>query len=439
MKNIRDYQAALKTAWHEETAQSSLERWLLLCEQEGWNNTQQEVELLIKVFGASWYFTRFIYVNGSNIAALLKDDDVKEFTVSVFYDHITENMNHDSVEARLEKLRFLKNWLMLKILIANFSGKINQIKTEYALTSLAEAVLQHVASVFELSPGLSGSPVSILGMGRMAGHEMTFGSDLDLIFLYDGTGDAIDPTLERKIRLLLKNIPFQSSMGMLYDVDIRLRPHGNAGVLVASHKSFRAYHGGEREIWERQMMTRCRPVLNVNPEIEILMNQINRDIYVEYDRNLLKKEIVYMRKRVQKELGTPAGKYDVKRGRGGIMDIDFICHYLQLAYGHETPALQIPSTRGVLKAACEKKYLDEDMRDELLNSYDFLKTIEASIRLFDMKTVSTFPVESESNRALSRAMGFYGGDGEDFLNAYKNAIRRVRTIFKELLGNPDAQ
>ena len=437
MNEINAYKEALDSAWHKDTAQSSLERWLQLTEQEGWDSTPEEIEALVGVFGASWYFTRFIYVNGNDAADLVAEQDISGFTTEGIYEHIAANMPHESLEARLEKLRFLKNRFMLKILLAYLSGKSSQEKVECALTCLAEATLRYMARIFRLSPELAKSPVSILGMGRMAGYEMTFGSDLDLIFLYKGDGGAIDPKIEREIRALLRNIPLSSPMGVLYDVDMRLRPHGNAGVLVTSHKSFLKYHNEQRDIWERQMMTRCRPVLNISDEVNALMNELNRSIYAKYDKNNLKNEILYMRKRVQKELGSPAGKYEVKRGQGGIMDIDFICHYLQLAYGHDLPELQVPSTRRALRLLHKTGYIEEDTHAELLECYDFLKRIEMSLRLFDMKTVSAFPVEARSDIALSRAMGFYKGDGEDFITAFRNVTGKVRANFRKLVGDPD--
>lgn len=438
MERIEKYEEALGSAWHADTARSSLERWLHLCEQEGWGNTPQEIEALARIFGASWYFTRFIYVNGRDAADLVTDQDIGALTVAGLYDDIAANMPRASLEERLENLRYLKNRIMLKILLACLFGEYPLEKIEFALTCLAEATLACLATLFGLSPELTKSSVSILGMGRMAGYEMTFGSDLDLIFLFKGDGGAIDPKTERQIRLLLRNIPLQSPMGVLYDVDMRLRPHGNAGVLVTSHQSFLEYHGEQRDVWERQMMTRCRPVLNVSKDVRALMIELNRNVYAKYDINNLKTEILYMRKRVQKELGSPAGKYEVKRGRGGIMDIDFICHYLQLCHGHDVPELQVPATRKALRLLHKTGCLDEKVQTELLASYDFLKKIEMSLRLFDMKSVSAFPADAGSNIALARAMGFYDDDGEEFINAFKKVTDKVRENFRILLGDPDA-
>jgi glutamate-ammonia-ligase adenylyltransferase len=424
---------AIEQAWNRDVAKKSMERWLELCEKEGWKHTPQNLPLLTRIFGASWYFTRFIFVNGSDIADLIDQEPSDDLTALDCTAMLEEALEYGELEACLERLRILKNRVMLQILIAYLRQVFDQARTEYSLTCLAEATLDITARLFRLARENSSNDVTILGMGRMAGYEMTFGSDLDIIFLYDGSGNDMDPRTEKQIRSLLRHIAVQTPAGMLYDVDMRLRPHGNAGVLVTSYKSFLEYHSRERDIWERQMMTRCRPILDVNDDARKLMDRVKRQIYARYDEDHLRSEIVTMRKRVQKELGSPSGKFEIKRGRGGIMDIDFITHYYQLAYGHDQDKLQTCSTRTVLQLASILGFLDSVGSDELLVTYDFLKRVEMSLRLFDMKSISAFPSEPEANTNLARAMGFEDGEEEQFLNHYKSVTNSVRNSFNRIL------
>src|SRR3972149_138053 len=113
---------------------------------------------------------------------------------------------------------------------------------------------------------------------------------------------------------------------------MRLRPHGNAGTLISPLNTFIEYHKAGREVWERQMMTRCRAVAGDPHLAESLLEKLIPCVYSRQDGSL-RSEVIRMRKLVQHELGSPAGKYDIKRGEGGIMDIDFISHYLQLRHG----------------------------------------------------------------------------------------------------------
>ncbi len=428
-----DINSALDKAWNRDVAASSIERWLGLCESEGWGRVPDNMELLVRLFGASWYFTRFLFVNGREIAELVDREPPADLSTEKLLGQFGEALTLDSLEAQLERLRILKNTVMLQILLGNLRGQFDQAQTEEFLTHLAEATVRIIAQVFHLTPEQSDAPVTILGMGRMAGHEMTFGSDLDLIFLYAGDSDNVDAETERRIRLLLRHIAMQTPTGSLYDVDMRLRPHGNAGVLVTTFRSFLDYHSGERDVWERQMMTRCRPVCAVDDRVRALMADVERHVFAGLDGDLLRNEIAVMRARVERELGRPAGKYEVKRGHGGLMDIDFITHFFQLGHGHEREALRTASTRSVLRLVDEYGMLDSESCRQLLQAYDFLKQVEMSLRLFDMKPVSTFYYDPEANTTLARAMGFGDEGPEAFIDHYRTVTDGVRDIFNSVM------
>ena len=432
MKLPGEVGSALPLAWHGEVARNSMERWLTLCRREGWTDTPRDLSLLTRVFGASWYFTRFMFVDGREAAVIIDADPPSGVSTRSYLDVLLQALECPGREEALERLRLYKNRLMLQILAASLRGALDQEGVEYALSCLAEATLAAVARLHELAGEHDGHPVTVLGMGRMAGYEMTFGSDLDIIFLYHGSGSDLDPEVERRIRLLLRNIALPTSLGVLYEVDMRLRPHGNAGVLVTSVGTFLDYHGGDRAVWERQMMTRCRPVLDPGGAGQTLLDEVHSRIYTGYDAAHLREEIAAMRKRVQKELGSPGGKFEIKRGRGGIMDIDFISHYLQLAHGYDQEDLRSASTRRVLRQAARLGLLDNGDAETLLAAYDFLKQLEMSLRLFDMKSVSAFPSDPHANAALAIAMG-HAGDEEGFVRQYRAVTAGVREIFNRIL------
>jgi len=433
MKLPGEITAALDRAWNREVAANSVERWLALCEREDWDETPRDLSLLIRIFGASWYFTRFIFVNGRAAAALIDREPPVEVSTQFYSEALGGALEGEEPEQQLDSLRQLKNRCMLQILIAVLEGRFDQEQCEYALTCLAEATLGLMLGILHLDCPDAGGPLTILGMGRMAGREMTFGSDLDLIFLYGGEGGDIDPRTERGIRQLLRHIALQTPQGMLYDVDMRLRPHGNAGVLVTSFASFLEYHSRERDVWERQMMTRCRSILDGSAEITDLMKKVVRQIYAGYEEEHLRGEIVGMRQRVQKELGSPAGKFEIKRGRGGIMDIDFITHFLQLAHGHDREELRTASTREVLRRAAALGLIDSGTASALLEAYDFLKRVEMSLRLFDMKPISAFSSQPEANTALAKAQGYAEGEEQRFMEHYQAVTNSVREHFNAIL------
>jgi glutamate-ammonia-ligase adenylyltransferase len=435
---------ALNCAWHADSAQASLERWLQVCAQEGWGRIPEDLPLLARVFGASWYFTRFLFYRGAQAAGLFARTGRQNFARERLADRVQAARHEKDDEGALDRLRLRKNEIMLQVLIAELRGDLDQQVVEEILTDLAEVTLEAALDIYAGDlPGARTHRPAVLGMGRLAGHEMNFGSDLDLIFLYsDGSGaQQHSSRMTTLVRRLLRGIAQASAAGKLYDVDMRLRPHGTAGALVTSLRSFREYHAARRQIWERQMMTRCRLISGANGATAGAIAEVERSIYAKYDPSELRREISTMRFKVERELGNLRGKLEIKRGMGGIMDIDFIAHCLQLQYGADMPELRTPSTRAALQRLSGAGCLDRRAATELLAAYDFLKKVEARLRVFDMKPVSSFVADPAALGPLARAMGYLGagrgGGPEGFLAEYRRITARVRQHFIEIVGTPE--
>ncbi|MEE8321855.1 MAG: hypothetical protein V3R68_08450 [Gammaproteobacteria bacterium] len=437
MKLDKETAKALDAAWNHKAAKASLERWMDICASENWGKIPDDLPMLATVFGASWYLTRFIFFRGDTAATLID----QPFSLESRLEYLSSRFQRDSAdgdfENNLHRLHLIKNEIMLQIMLAQLKGEFDQVRTEQALTRLAEAVLQTMIMLCGVDREADGQFV-VLGMGRMAGLEMIYGSDLDLIVLgQDNTQDVFE-RIGKAVRKMLRMIAAVDPAGGLYEVDMRLRPHGNAGTLISPLNTFIDYHAEGREIWERQMMTRYRPVAGDNKLSSEVTARLMPSIYSGYDDEHLRNEIKKMRQLVQHELGCPLGKYDIKRGKGGIMDIDFITHYLQLLYGHENPALQTASTRNALHQLGDTGVLQQETAATLLESYDFLKMLESRLRVFDMKSISQFSDNPEDITALARAMGFYEGSAREaavgFLECYLNTIHSVRQQFEEIIG-----
>ena len=424
---------ALDEAWHRGSAESSLERWLEISVREGWDDFSDRLPLFVSVFGASWYFTRFVFYLGKDVITLVDDAASLRHDLHTMLDRLAGIDPVAEPEQQLEQLRFLKNGVMLQILVQFLTGAASQRQVERALTCLADATLAKMLEIFDLSGDSSQYRLAVLGMGRMAGYEMTFGSDLDLIFLYEDLSGDQGYALSRKIRLLLRHLATASSAGNLYDIDMRLRPHGTSGALLTTVESFLQHHMADREIWERQVMTRCRPIIDQGELGTTTLDAIRPCIYRDYDTASLKSEILGMRARVEREKGREKGKYNLKQGRGGLMDIDFISHYFQLANGVSIPELQTGSTRRALELLGQHGLISGEASRDLLHAYDFLKQTEAAMRLFDMKSTSSIPQQAQANQSQAQALGF-GTDVKGFMKHFQAITDNVRHCFTELLG-----
>lgn len=430
-------QTALANAWHQDVAHSSMDRWLSMTEKNQWQRCPENLELLALLFGASWYFTRFVFYRGRKIASIFDNAKTLDFTTSSLIDDFLQVSEGDDQETQFEALKIAKNEIMLIILLAQLSKKSSQEEVECALTKLAEATLFCTMQILAGNDDQVKNNIAILAMGRMAGYEMNFGSDLDLIFLYSGESQELGYKVSSFVRKLMRNIGILSPAGLLYEVDMRLRPHGNSGVLVTGEQSFVDYHKGEREIWERQMMTRCRAVVDSGNFAGAALAKVTSSVYQKFDDNTLRSEIADMRKLVEDELGSQKGKYDLKRGEGGIMDIDFITHYLQLLHGCEDESLRITSTRQALRKLSEAGKISKTNSKFLLDAYDYLKSLESHLRVFDMRSISSFSKDAGKIEGLVRSMGYLDDNIQDtakiFMDEYRDITQRVRQIFNDIL------
>jgi len=437
MSSTGSSQDALAKAWYQDVANSSLERWLSLSEKNQWGRCPENLDLLVSLFGASWYFTRFVFFRGRKIADLFDKPRSLDFTSASLIDDFMKMSPKTDQETQFETLKIAKNEIMLTILLAQLSESHGQEEIECALTRLAEAALCCAIQILAGNDVEITDNIAILAMGRMAGDEMNFGSDLDLIFLYPGGSQELAYKISSFVRKLMRIIGLLSPAGLLYEVDMRLRPHGSSGLLVTRVQSFVDYHQGEREIWERQMMTRCRAVFDGGNIASSALAQIESSIYQKFDEKHLRAEIKAMRQLVVDDLGSKQGKYDLKRGPGGIMDIDFLTHYLQLLHGHENTLLRTSSTRMALRKLSEAGKIDNEVSKFLLQAYDQLKTIESHVRVFDMKSISTFPKDVDKNNGLVRSMNYLDDNIENaagqFMDDYKSITKKTRIIFNDIL------
>ena len=421
-------------AWNKAQAEASFSRWTELCGKERWGDRPVDKNLIINIFGASWYFTRYIFFRGYEITELIDNYRDKSINADEMMRTLQVDAFKQDVEQGVNILASIKNQWMLLLLIRFLQGEMALAEVEKNLTLLAECVFSAMVRQMSGKTRQLFDNVAVLGMGRMAGYEMTFGSDLDLIFLYRPTSIDASTRVARELQGLMRHLARISPAGLLYEVDMRLRPHGRSGSLITSVESFIDYHRSEREIWERQMMTRCRPIYDPgNMGIEALCS-ISDSIYGDYDRDILQAEIAKIRELIEKTLGRPRGKHEIKRGAGGIMDIDFITHFLQLSHGRNCAALRTTSTRVVLGRLSEQNYIDADTAGFLLTAYNYLKKVELCTRLIDLKPGSTIPADHKQNTILSAGMGYAANRTDEFMSEFLAIRSKVRDAFTQLVS-----
>lgn len=266
-------------------------------------------------------------------------------------------------EQQIEVLAQFQRATLFRIAVADVTGNLPIMKVSDRLTELAEIVLtrtlsiawsdlaaRHGRPVVRSERGLRPAGFGVIAYGKFGGMELSYRSDLDLVFLHDGHGtdectDGAKPLensmfLGRLVRRVVHFLTTQTHSGALYQVDTRLRPSGRSGLLVTSIEAFERYQEENAWTWEHQALLRARPVAGSatvarefeRVRVETLRNRVRRDRLLH--------DVTEMRARMRGQLDkSDDDRFDLKQGEGGIGDIEFLVQYLVLKNAHAHPAV----------------------------------------------------------------------------------------------------
>jgi glutamate-ammonia-ligase adenylyltransferase len=284
-------------------------------------------------------------------------------------------------------------WLTTTLLVGfrDLGGRWNVANVLEALSALAEATLR------ALTPEDAG--IAVLALGKLGGRELGYGSDLDLLAVYDEGEDA-----ERAMRATQALVRTLEAAG-LYSVDLRLRPEGTAAPLAVSVASLeRYYRGGRAAVWERLAATKLRAVAGAGSLGACAPGRILDAIYASSPAvGLLAKETLAMRARVEAAAGGPL---DLKRAAGGLVDLEFATGFLKLRHRGEPASIREPGVIGALHALARAGLLPRAAYVDLLTGYQFYRKLEARLRVAEGHAVSTVPDDPVARRALALGLGY---------------------------------
>ncbi len=291
-------------------------------------------------------------------------------------------------EAALFALNEIRQQLSFRIALATLDRRQPAQASTRQLAWLADAVVGAVLALARRDlhaahGAIEGSGFAVLGYGSLGGEELGFGSDLDLVFLYDAPLDAqsdgprpLDAPrwfarLAQKIVALLGAV---TGAGRLYDIDVRLRPDGGKGLLVSSLASYGDYQRGRAWTWEHQALVRARCVAG-DAELAAAFDSV-RSATLGRGRDLamLREDVVSMRARMRAELDRGSeGMFDLKQGQGGLVDLEFLLQYLVLREANAQPALLSPrATPLLLDALAAADVLDAQAAEALRGAHAVL-------------------------------------------------------------------
>jgi glutamate-ammonia-ligase adenylyltransferase len=283
----------------------------------------------------------------------------------------------------------------------------------------------------------------ILGMGKLGGRELNYSSDVDLLFVYSEEGSVFKepPGKGKSPPVLLKNHQFFNRLaemfiaevtrlapeGSLYRVDMRLRPEGDSGPLTRSLAGYENYYSQWGQTWERMMLIKTRAVAGDEALAAEFLEMVQPFRHPRSIQSTILQEVALMKDRIELEV-VKAGEIErnVKLGRGGIREIEFVAQSMQLLHAGRQPFLQGAQTLPCLEKLANYELLTNQEAGELAAAYNFLRSVEHRLQMEDNRQTHTIPTARPARERLARLMSFGKLSGfEAALEEHKGNVRRA--------------
>ena len=305
-------------------------------------------------------------------------------------------------ESLLDTLRRAHHAEVFRTLVRDVEGHITVEQVADDLSALADATLsiamcwawKHLRQAHHLNHP-DGPRLAVIAYGKLGGKELGYGSDLDVVFLYDDTDEA-DTDLAAEVygayvRKLINWLTLRTAAGELFDIDTALRPNGNSGLLVTSLASFANYQTGRGSntawTWEHQALTRarwCAGWAALEPHFDAVRRQV---LCAVRDATALRAEVGVMREKVRAAHPVKGGRFDVKHSAGGMMDVEFAVQYLVLAHGAaHTSLLDDVGNIALLARAEDAQLIAAPLGREAADAYRELRRAQHRARLDEQPT-----------------------------------------------------
>ncbi len=356
-------------------------------------------------------------------------------------------------QARIERLvgavRAAKRRISVQVALADFAGDLDTREATLVLSEVADAVLEAAARLsLGLEPGEPVRGLAVIAMGKLGGRDIGYGSDLDVLFLFDpSAGPDDDPVayFTRRARRVIQYVSMPHVDGTGYALDTRLRPSGSHGLLVVSLDSFARYHAerddaqprGERAAtWERLALLRARHAAG---DLELGARMLTIAHRAAYERGGDPREVALdvhrLRQRMERELAREReGRYDVKLGRGGLVDIELAVQLCQLSHGRDARVRTTDTGLAIdaLNSACA---IDDETAQTLREGYAFLRKLEQRLRVVHDDDTHLVEAGAAGIVPLARRMGFSGAEpAGELLARYRHVTERVRAAYERIVG-----
>jgi glutamate-ammonia-ligase adenylyltransferase len=339
-------------------------------------------------------------------------------------------------------LRRAKRVVTMEVGLADLAGELTTRQCTSTLSALADAICVQATQFAMRERGQDGG-LTVIAMGKLGGREIGYGSDLDLVFVYESEEPDEQERAIRVAQRVLRLLEVPHWEGPGYALDTRLRPSGNQGLLVVSLDAFVRYQTTQAAAWERQSLIKARAAAG---DMALGARVIAVAEEAAYTRGAPSpSEIHRLRTRMERELGGERrakgrARYEMKLGRGGLVDVEFAVQYMQMTHGQD-PRVRTADTESAIGALEACGYMDSTLATSLRDGYRFLRQLEQRARVHHGTNSALIEEGAPGLTLLARRMGMRdsprGAAAELLLARYVEVTEEIRAAYLRLLGLPD--
>ena len=417
------------------------------------NESPKALQQLVRVVSCGPFLAEFLCARPEFLDSVISEEALQRHqSLTEFQLQLRESLKEDgSREASQTILRNFQKTELFRMGVCDVLGRCSRPQVGKQLADLAAVCLNAAVQIgcreMEAEFGRAFSHwledhFAILALGKLGGHDLSYGSDLDLICFYwvEDPKDAakMQPRMVRLIEQIDEILSISRGEGSIYKIDLRLRPDGKKGELVVGLHRYQNYLASRAQAWERLALVRhC--LLSGGRQIRA---QITRIIEEFVYRPGLEKatvlDLLHIRHRMETELAKESQeqRFHLKTGAGGLVDIEFATQLLQLKHGQHFPKLRIPNTMLALNRLRDLRLMRSDQCEALREGYDFLRLTENRLRIAFPYGTTSIARQSKTLQRMGRLLGrkvmSRYGSADDFESAYLKTTRRVRAAFDEI-------
>jgi glutamate-ammonia-ligase adenylyltransferase len=391
---------------------------------------------LIKLFSFSQFLGDFLCKNKERIKELAKIYD-KPLKISELKIEVPENERE-----LMKKIRTFKHLHMSRIVLRDILGISGFQELVRDTTLIHDACIKSAYAfaqkVFERRYGKPSCGFIVVDMGKAGGFELNYSSDVDLIFVYhnrygETTGGTYGKLCNHDYFTLLseyiiKLLSHKTEEGICMIVDTRLRPNGSMGPICNDLESLEEYYTAIAKPWERFALLKARPCAGDLKKTGVEFLELTKAfVFRKYVDLTLIEEVLRLKELIKAKVSKKGSKIDLKLGKGGIREVEFIVQAFQLIYGGKHPKIRSKNTLIALEQLLKNGFLQEKEYRELRDCYIFLRRAEHMLQITNFRQTQTFHPESEEAKELAIKMNF--PSEKEFLGKLNSVMETVNKHF----------